>query len=118
MRRGEREEEKGGEAGARQGSRIGVLIKKTQIAAQQMIFFSFFTRHKTVVGGDQDCWRYLVQNLSRQCKCRRGGSSRNNFNCCVSVRGCECLGDKSIPCSKLAVNVILKVHFQIHLCNL
>lgn len=30
---------KRGEAGARQGSRMGVLIKKTQIAAQQMIFF-------------------------------------------------------------------------------
>ena len=29
---------KRGEAGARQGSRMGVLIKKTQIAAQQMIF--------------------------------------------------------------------------------
>lgn len=44
---------KRGEAGARQGSRMGVLIKKTQIAAQQMIFFS---RHKTVVGGDEDAW--------------------------------------------------------------
>lgn len=56
---------KRGEAGARQGSRMGVLIKKTQIAAQQMI--SFFSRHKTVVGGDKDCLRYLramVQNLS------------------------------------------------------
>lgn len=30
---------KRGEAGARQGSRMGVLIKKTQIAAQQMISF-------------------------------------------------------------------------------
>lgn len=57
---------KRGEAGARQGSRMGVLIKKTQIAAQQMI--SFFFRHKIVVGGDEDCLRYLramVQNLSR-----------------------------------------------------
>lgn len=53
MRRGEREEEKRGEAGARQGSRMGVLIKKTQIAAQQMIFFFSSTRHKTVVGGDR-----------------------------------------------------------------
>lgn len=43
---------KRGEAGARQGSRMGVLIKKTQIAAQQMIF----SRHKTVVGGDKDAW--------------------------------------------------------------
>lgn len=42
---------KRGEAGACQGSRMGVLIKKTQIAAQQMIFFS---RHKTVVGVDKD----------------------------------------------------------------
>lgn len=30
---------KRGEAGARQGSRMGVLIKKTQIAAQQIFFF-------------------------------------------------------------------------------
>lgn len=44
---------KRGEAGARQGSRMGVLIKKRQIAAQQMISFS---RHKTVVGVDKDAW--------------------------------------------------------------
>lgn len=43
---------KRGEAGAHQGSRMRVLIKKTQIAAQQMIF----SRHKTVVGGDKDAW--------------------------------------------------------------
>lgn len=42
---------KRGEAGARQGSRMGVVIKKTQIAAQQMIFFS---SHNTLVGGDKN----------------------------------------------------------------
>lgn len=31
------------------------------------------------------------------------------------MRGWKCLADKSVSCSKL--NVILKVHFQIHLCN-
>lgn len=51
MRREGRGGRKRGEAGARQGTRMGVLIKKTQIAAQQMIFLS---RHKTVVGGDKD----------------------------------------------------------------
>lgn len=56
---------KRGEAGACQGSRMGVLIKPMQIAAQQMLFL--FSRHKDVVGGDKDCSRYfrvMVPNLS------------------------------------------------------
>lgn len=103
-------ERKRGEAGARQGSRMGVLIKPMQIAAQQMLFL--FCRHKDVVGGHKDCLRYfrvMVPNLSPYCK----SSSLNNFKCCLSMRGCECLGGKSIPCSALTVNVILKVHVQV-----
>lgn len=107
-------ERKRGEAGARQGSRMGVLIKPMQIAAQQML--SLFSRHKDVVGGHKDCLRYfrvMVPNLSPCCKCSRESSSLNNFKCCLSMRGCECLGDKSIPCSALTVNVILEVHVQV-----
>lgn len=107
-------ERKWGEAGACQRSRMGVLIKPMQTAAQQML--SIFSRHKDVVGGHKDClrdFRVIVPNLSPYCKCSRESSSLNNFKCCVSMRGCEYLGDKSIPCSALTVNVILKVDVQV-----
>lgn len=68
--RGEREVRRGHGRGT---SRVGVFIKKTQTAAQQMIPLFFFSlplpvRHKSVVGGGEDCSGYLravMQNLSR-----------------------------------------------------
>lgn len=50
----EREEEEEREVRrACQGARMGVLIKKTQIAAQQMIFLGR-ADNRTAVGGDKD----------------------------------------------------------------
>lgn len=104
---------KRGEAGVRQGNRTGVLIKKRQIAEEQIISFFPDIRQWWVDTRMPETFASNCAELICLMQAKRRAVIISEAG--PLVRGCKCLAEESLSCSRISVSMKLNLPFRIRL---